>query len=359
MLHHIFGWILKEKKEFAELFPPLAKDSDYIHSVYREEEGYICLHADFPFGTERSLNSHQQLSAGPASSAHCSVTGHNLLLLWLHPAANGHGAKMPLLSTDYKINSNKHKIKASKLSCWTPALWDDCSSLAELLLSKPGASLGPHHTAPCIRLSWEAPLQKHWCAGFNAHSNRWAAWKSSYRLTKALLLHSDLCFPSYLLMKGHTLLLNKYMPANRHFIKGFLLIHCNLIQSIFCPRNQKVAHRPTHFLIPLCNKSWQHYSVLKRFQWEGISKSVWFPALAFKCLVVSQHIFLSLCGAFTSLPFFFSLQEGWDFFLSKEKRFLSSPSCCYILNDSSFLSWVSATLSPGQDKGAALQGPGS
>lgn len=58
-------------------------------------------------------------------------------------------------------------------------------------------------------------------------------------------------------------------------------------------------------------------------------------------------------------PLLSSLQEGWNFFLSKEKRFLSSSFCCYILNDSSFLSWVSATLSPRQDKGGALQGPGS
>lgn len=33
--------------------------------------------------------------------------------------------------------------------------------------------------------------------------------------------------------RAHASPLSKHMPANRHFIKGFLLIHCNVIQSIF------------------------------------------------------------------------------------------------------------------------------
>lgn len=135
-----------------------------------------------------------------------------------------------------------------------------------LLLGRSEASPAPHHVDSCVFwVSWEAPPQKHsvqvcvisieQCRNVLTGSGRWL-----------LSCTMALAFCTCLFTEGHTSPLNKYVPANRHFIKGFLLIHCNSIQSIFCPKHQKGARGSTHFLIPLCDKSWQHYSVLKRFQ---------------------------------------------------------------------------------------------
>lgn len=57
------------------------KDSAHIRSVFREEAGPICLHANLPFGRERPpLNRHEELDTGSAASAHRSISSHNLQL---------------------------------------------------------------------------------------------------------------------------------------------------------------------------------------------------------------------------------------------------------------------------------------
>lgn len=102
------------------------KDSGHIHSVFREGGGPICLCAYLPFGTERSpSNRHEQLDMGTAASAHRSPTAHELQLPPSYPATNDHPAKTPLLSANYKINLNKHKIKAIKQNCWTNGRRDE------------------------------------------------------------------------------------------------------------------------------------------------------------------------------------------------------------------------------------------